>query len=113
MSRIGDRKFLHGWQMIKTATQPDHLATNWRVGEVEWRRCRHSITTPDHATALDIHRLDHSARTWSVMVVSKSWWNERRLLIRSQLWATHLSGDRGAITSWIDEQAAALPAMGS
>jgi hypothetical protein len=31
MSRIGDRRFLHNWQMIKAATQPDPQATSWRV----------------------------------------------------------------------------------
>lgn len=114
MSRIGDRRFLHGWQMIKAATQPDPQATSWRVGDVEWRRSRHSITTPDHATALDVHRLDlrRGSGSWSVMVVAESWWDDRRTLIRSQVWAIHLSGDRDAITRWIEEQAAALPGMG-
>ena len=41
------------------------------VGDVEWRRSRHSITTPDHAVALDIHRLDRrrAGGSWSVMIV--------------------------------------------
>ncbi len=113
MNRIGDRKFLQGWQMVKGATQPGPQATAWRVGDVEWRRSRHSITTPDHAAALDIHRLDRrrAGGSWSVMIVVESWWDERQRLLRSQVWASHLSGDRNAITRWVDEQAAALPTL--
>ncbi len=104
MSRIGDRRFLHGWQMIKAATLPDPQATVWRAGDVEWRRSRHSITTPDYVTVLDIHRLDlrRGGSSWSVMVVVESWWDDKRTLIRSQIWTTHLSGDRNAISRWID-----------
>jgi hypothetical protein len=113
MNRIGDRKFLQGWQMVKAATQPGPQATAWRVGDVEWRRSRHSITTPDHAAALEIHRLDRhrAGGSWSVMIVVESWWDDRQRLVRSQVWASHLSGDRNAITGWIEEQAAALPTM--
>ena len=115
MSRIGDRRFLYAWQMLKAATQPGPQATVWRVGDVEWRRNRTSITTPDYVVSLDVHRLDcrRGAHSWAVMVVAESWWDERQTLIRSQLWATHLSGDREAITRWMDEQAAALPGTGS
>ena len=110
MNRIGDRKFLQGWHIVKAASQPGPQATSWRVCDVEWRRSRHSITTPDHATALDVHRLDRrrTGGAWSVMIVVESWWDERQRLVRSQEWASHLSGDRDAITRWIDEQAAAL-----
>jgi hypothetical protein len=114
MSRIGGRRFLYAWQMLKAASQPGPQATAWRVGDVEWRRSRHSITTPDYVTTLDIHRLDyhHGGTSWSVMVVAESWWDERQTLIRSQVWATHLAGDRNAISRWMDGQATALPRVG-
>ncbi len=113
MSRIGGRRFLFAWQMLKAASQPGPEATTWRVGDVEWRRSRQSVTTPDYAVTLDIHRLNRrGVGSWSVLVVTESWWDDRQTLIRSQLWATHLSGDRDTITGWLDEQAAALPVMG-
>jgi hypothetical protein len=117
MNRIGDRRFLYCWQVLKAATQPDPEATTWRVGDVEWRRGRHSIRTPDYAVALDVCRLDRrrgggerGGGEWSVMIIGESWWDEHRRLLRYQLWATHLSGDRNAITAWIEQQAEALPA---
>lgn len=107
MIRIGDRNFLFAWQMIRAATQPDAEATVWRVAGVRWCRHRYSHATPDHAVTIEVHRLDHdgSKNTWSVMVVSEHWWDERHKLLRNNLWATHLSGSRSSVGEWFDRQA--------
>jgi hypothetical protein len=114
MSRVGDRQFLYHWQVVKAATQPHPEATTWRVGDVEWRRSRHSIRTPDHAVALDVCRMDRrkTDESWSVMIVAEAWWDERGRLVRSQLWAAHLSGERNAIAAWLERQAEASPTDG-
>lgn len=110
MSRIGDRDFLHAWQIIRAATQPGPEAMAWQVAGAQWRRHRSSLAAPDHALAIEVHRLDHTDfdEPWSLMVVAEHWWDERRNPLRNHVWATYLSGSRQHIVEWIERQAAEL-----
>jgi hypothetical protein len=110
MMRIGDRRFLFAWQAIRAATQPGAEACAWQVGDVDWRRSRSSMATADYVVNLDVHRLERRSRggAWSVLVVSEAWWDGCHNLLRSQLWATHLSGDRNLIAAWMNDQAEVL-----
>ena len=107
MKRIGDRSFLLGWQTIRAATQPGPEASAWRVGDVAWHRHRLSHSCPDFAVVADTHRLDQSARngSWSLLVVVETWWDSSRHVIRSQVWATPLSGSGQHIQNWVKQQA--------
>lgn len=110
MSRIGDRDFLYAWQTIRAATQPDAEATTWQVAGVRWCRHRYSQAAPDHALAIEVHRLDctDSREMWSIMVVAEHWWDEQHKPLRNHLWATQISGSRQRIAEWIENQARAL-----
>lgn len=110
MTRIGDRKFMFAWQSIRAATQPDHEATEWNVAGVRWRRSRYSLAGPDHATAIEVYRLDCAGgrEAWSVMVIVEHWWDERHKPLRNQIWATHLSGSKFRIAEWIAQQGKAF-----
>lgn len=106
MTRIGGRAFIHAWQTIRDATQPSPEATEWEVAGVRWRRHRLSHSAPAYAASMDVHRLDHGKgpRAWSILVVVEHWWDERRRLLRDQIWAVHVSGPRLQIEEWIARQ---------
>jgi hypothetical protein len=110
MRRIGDRQFLHAWQRIRAETQPDPEAMTWRIGEVACRRYRHSLMGPDHRVTLDICHLEvaGAGARWHVMVTAEHWWDNRRAIIRSQLWASHLSGSREHALTWFVDTAATM-----
>ena len=75
MTRTGARRFLHFRQIIRAASPPAPDSMAWIVGNVEWRR---------------------APETWHIMVVTKSWWDGGRRLLRAQVWATYLAGDHRA-----------------
>jgi hypothetical protein len=110
MHRIGDRKFLHAWQRIRTASQPDPDAMIWKIGDVVCRRHRHSLMCPDHRIIVDVCHLEHGGggAYWHVIVTAEHWWDNRRAPIRDQLWASHLAGSREHALSWFLEKAAAF-----
>jgi hypothetical protein len=106
MNRIGDRRFLHDWQTIRAASQPDPESMAWAVGAVAWRRARHSTATADHAVIMDVHHLEHPApAAWHLMVVIESWWGGGRRMLCARHWASHLTGDRRAAALWIAAEA--------
>ena len=111
MTRIGDRAFMHAWQIIRAATQPSPEATEWEVAGVRWRRYRLSHAAPAYAATMDVHRLDHGKgrEAWSVLVVIEHWWDERHRLLRDQSWAVHVCGPRPQIAEWIACQSRAGP----
>lgn len=113
MSRIGDRDFLHRWQIIRAATQPGPEEMAWQVADVRWDRYRSSLAAPAYALVIEVHRLQNltSHEPWSLMVVAEHWWDEHRKALRSHLWATQLSGSRQRIVEWIACQASALEAQ--
>ncbi|MGA3399935.1 MAG: hypothetical protein ABSC95_12010 [Acetobacteraceae bacterium] len=115
MHRIGDRQFLHAWQRIRAGTQPDPEAMTWRIGDVMCRRHRHSLMGPDHRIVLDICHLEPTGNgaNWQVMVTAEHWWDRSRTVIRSQLWASHLSGSRERALAWFFDTAATLDRRGA
>ena len=63
---------------------------------------------PDHRIILDVCHLGWvgvGAR-WHVVVTAEHWWDSGRELIRDQLWASHVSGNRDRVMAWFQEQAA-------
>jgi len=103
MMRIGDRLFLHAWQIVRAATQPGPEATNWRSGEVTWHRTRLSQSCADFSVVQDAYALEHRGPgvRWGLLVVLETWWDPGHRVIRSQVWATHLSGSKTALQEWI------------
>ena len=108
MQRIGDRNFLFAWQAIRAASQPGPECMAWQVGTVSCRRSRHSLAQADYTVVLDVVLVSSPAAegTWSVMVTTENWWDNRHRPVRSQVWASHLGGPREAVLSWFRIQAA-------
>jgi hypothetical protein len=50
---------------------------------------------------------------WTVMVAAENWWDDRRTVIRSNLWATHLAGSREHALAWFHDYPAATRAFNS
>ncbi len=42
------------------------------------------------------------------MVVTEHWWDERRKPLRTNIWATHLSGSKERIVAWFQTQARSI-----
>jgi hypothetical protein len=107
MTRIGDRRFLHAWQTLRAASQPGLEATSWRMAEVTWRRNRLSHSCADFSVVQDAYHLDYPGppARWGLLVVMETWWDSRRRVIRSQVWAAHMTGPKPAIQDWVRKQA--------
>ena len=108
MKRIGDRQYLQAWQVIRATTQPDSEATTWKIGDVTCRRHRYSLTSPQHTVVLEVCHVEYVAvrGSWHVMVTLETWWDSRHVVIRSQLWASHLSGSKEHALAWMHREAA-------
>ena len=107
MMRIGDRLFLHAWQTLRAASQPGPEASSWRVGAVTWRRTRLSQSCADFSVVQDAYTLEHPGpgARWGLLVVMETWWDPGHRVIRSQVWATQLSGSKTALQDWIRTEA--------
>jgi hypothetical protein len=109
MRRIGDRQFLLAWQVIRAATQPDVESTSWRIGDVLCRRYRHSASTPDHSVVGDICHVECRAGLggWHLVVSVENMWDGRRNIVRSQLWASHITGSKENALAWMHRESVA------
>ena len=114
MMRIGDRLFLHAWQTLRAASQPGPEASSWRVGTVTWRRTRLSQSCADFSVVQDAYALEHPGpgARWGLLVVMETWWDPGHRIIRSQVWATHLSGSKMALQDWIRTEAKRAETVG-
>jgi hypothetical protein len=110
MIRIGDRLFLHAWQALRAATQPGPEATSWQTGAVTWHRTRLSHACAEFSAVHDAYSLVHSGpgARWHLLVVMETWWDAGHRIVRSQVWATHMSGSKTALQDWIRSEAARL-----
>lgn len=106
MKRVGDHRFLQTWQVLRAASQPAADATEWRIGAVEWQRHRTSLLSGHYSVVLEVHRLEHTGGgdRWSFLVVSEVWWGADHQVLRSQLWASHISGAKLAVHQWLQDQ---------
>lgn len=106
MNRIGDRRFLEDWQSLRAASQPAPEATMWRIGQVTWQRHRTSLLNPGFSMVQEVYQLEHSGTGahWCVLVVSETWWGPGKRVLRSQLWASHVSGSKLAAQQWLRDE---------
>jgi hypothetical protein len=109
LKRIGDRQFLYAWQLIRAATQPDPEAMRWRIGDVQCHRHRYSHMAPELGVTLDVCHLERTGAGvgWRVMVAAENWWDDRRTIIRANLWASLLAGSRERALDWFQNHPAA------
>lgn len=114
MIRIGDRLFLQAWHTLRAATQPGPEATSWQAGGVRWHRTRLSHACAEFSTMHDAYSLVHAGpgARWHLLVVMETWWDSGHRIVRSQVWATHMSGSKAALQDWIRSEAARLERNG-
>jgi len=107
MRGVNDRNFLNQWQILYRATCPTAAQTHWRVGEVDWRKDRHSFSGADYTVTLEVHHLRCAPRAstpWALMVVTEHWWDGNGEPLKSASWARAINGNPKAITSWLRAQ---------
>jgi hypothetical protein len=107
MRGVNDRNFLNFWQILYRATCPSPAQTHWHVGDVDWRKDRHSFSGTDYAVTLEVHLLRRTARdggAWALMVATEHWWHASAEPLRSTSWARVLEGNPRVITSWLQRQ---------
>lgn len=107
MRGVNDRNFFHFWQILYRATCPSPNRTHWQVGDVDWRKERHSFSATDYAVTLEIHHLRHgggSAAAWGLMVVIERWWDGDGESLKDNTWARVASGSPRAIIGWLVQQ---------
>jgi hypothetical protein len=104
MRGVNNRNFLNLWQMVYRASVPSPVQTKWRVGEVEWRKERHSFSGVDYAVSTEVHHLRSrppAGRSWSLMVVTEHWWGDDGKPMKSASWARVLEGNPSVIAAWL------------
>ncbi len=107
MRGVNDRNFFNLWQILYRATCPRPGQAHWRVGDVDWRKERHSFSGVDYAVTLEVHHLRCTPRggaSWTLMVVTEHWWDGSEELVKSVSWARVISGNPKAITTWLRGQ---------
>lgn len=106
MRGVNDRSFFNTWQLLYRKTCPSATHTLWQVGDVEWRKERHSFFGISYALSNEIHTLRRSGRNvgWLLMIVIENWWDGRHEAIKTTTWARVLEGDAKAVVAWMRER---------
>lgn len=112
MRGLNDRKFLNLFQIVHRASCPDPTNSHWRVGEVDWRKDRHTFSGAGYAFSTEVHQLRRAAggSDWALMVVTEYWWDTRREVLRSTTWAKALEGSAPVIAAWFRDHDKDRPA---
>lgn len=106
MRGVNNASFFNLWQMLYRSTCPNPNQTHWRVGEVEWRKDRHSFSGSDYGVTLEVHRLKRASRatSWDLMVMVEHWWDGAGNALKSTNWARVTKGNPKTIIAWLREQ---------
>lgn len=107
MRGVNDRNFFNYWQILYRATCPSPSQTHWRVGDVDWRKERHSFSGVDYAVTLEVHHLRRVARdseSWTLMVAMEHWWDGNGESLKDTSWARVINGNPRTIVSWLHRQ---------
>jgi hypothetical protein len=116
MRGVNNRNFFNIWQLLYRDTCPAATQNLWQVGDIEWRRERHSFFGTAYAVSNEVHLLRRRGRSsgWLLMVVIENWWNERHDVLKSTTWARVVDGNPKTVIAWMREherqaERAALP----
>ncbi len=107
MRSVNDAKFFNTWQILYRATCPNATETQWKAGDVEWRKERHSFFGTSYAISLEMHLLSRIVRNgeaWVLLVVIENWWNAKRDVLKSSTWARVLEGNPKSVVAWMREK---------
>jgi hypothetical protein len=105
MRGVNDRNFLNIWQLLYRQSCPSTSHTLWQVGDVEWRKDRHSYFGSSYALTDEVHLLRRGGRDgrWLLMIVIENWWDGTHEPIKTSTWARVLEGDAKAVVAWMRE----------
>jgi hypothetical protein len=103
MRGVNDRNFFNAWQLLYRATCPGATRMLWQVGDVEWRKDRHSFFGSSYAVSNEVHTLRRNARNgaWLLMVVVENWWDGRNRSIKTTTWARVIDGEAKSVVAWM------------
>jgi hypothetical protein len=107
MRGVNDKNFFNQWHMLHRSTCPGYEQTRWRVGEVDWKKDRHSFSGSDYSVTLEVHCLHCKplkGAGWKLLVMVEYWWNDKRESLRSMSWARVVEGNQKSILNWIVRQ---------
>jgi hypothetical protein len=107
MRGVNDRNFFNLWQILYRATCSRPGQTHWRVGDVDWRKERHSFSGADYAVTLEVHHLRRHRQdeaSWTLMVVTEHWWDGNGEPLKSMNWSRAIGGNPKTITAWLRGQ---------
>ena len=105
MRGVNDRNFFNTWQLLYRQSCPSTSHTLWQVGDVEWRKERHSYFGSSYAVSNEVHLLRRSGREvrWLLMIVIENWWDGAHEPIKTSTWARVLEGNANAVVAWMRE----------
>jgi hypothetical protein len=116
MRGVNDRNFFNYWQILYRATCANPNQTHWRVGDVDWRKERHSFSGPDYAVILEVHCLRYVARdsgSWTLMVAVEHWWDGNGESLKDTIWARVINGNPRTIVGWLQRHEKLRAAIGN
>lgn len=107
MRGVNDRNFFNCWQILYRATCPRPNQAHWRVGDVDWRKERHSFSGVDYAVILEVHSIRYVARdnpSWTLMVAVEHWSDGNGESLKDTSWARVIKGNPRTIVGWLQQQ---------
>lgn len=109
MRRIGDNAFFREFDRMLGPSLRDTAANAWTIQGVRWCRRRHSFACPAYSSVTEVITGESlSSSAWSVLVVREHWWKGGgREVLRSNQWASLLSGRREQLLDWLETAAGA------
>ncbi|MBS0222524.1 MAG: hypothetical protein JSR91_17480 [Proteobacteria bacterium] len=113
MRGVNDRNFFNLWQILYRATCPNPRQVHWQIGDVDWRKDRHSFSGTDYAVTLEVHHLRHAGRgAWTLMVAVEHWWDGAGAALKTTTWARVVQGNPKSIIGWLQQQEQCRTALG-
>lgn len=108
MRRIGDTAFFRDLDRVLGPSLRDTATNGWTVQGVRWTRQRHSYACPAYTFVNEVITGESTVpAAWAVLIVKEYWWKGGgREILRSNQWASLLSGKREHLTDWLKEAAA-------
>jgi hypothetical protein len=111
MRGFNDARFANSFGRIHSAVNPGLKKHHWEAVGVKWLRERHGYHGPHYSFQCETFLLTRlaSKNSWTLLVVSETWWNEDgNAVLRSNHWGKLLTGRKPDALAWFKTQEDAL-----